>query len=227
MEDYIKKMEARGIIEKNYEWRKWCVEIPFISFKEDWEVKVIPPFGGAVARFIVRHKKDIKTNISIYLDCYSELGCMDEPYWELYPYNNDIGRFNMNNTEELIKAIDEELRKQISKNIEEKVAGNPSKFFTYSQNNSHGYFESNENVCRCVIIEAKSPEHANNIAENIGIYFDGCDKGEDCSCCGDRWERADEEDGYNEPIIYHVPIKDSDSECIVYYLNGTKKMINL
>ena len=32
------------------------------------------------------------------------------------------------------------------------------------------------------------------LAEDIGLYFDGVEQGMDCSCCGDRWYRAWEDD---------------------------------
>ena len=62
-------------------------------------------------------------------------------------------------------------------------------FFEYSQNNSGGSFKISESVTTHVVIEAHDADHANRIAEEIGIYFDGCDKGMDCSCCGDRWSQ--------------------------------------
>lgn len=64
---------------------------------------------------------------------------------------------------------------------------NLAKFYEYSQNNSGGSFNVDENVCHYVFIEATSENHANSIAKEIGIYFDGCADGVDCSCCGDRW----------------------------------------
>lgn len=60
-------------------------------------------------------------------------------------------------------------------------------FFTYVQNNSGGDFVTNDSVAHYVIIEAVNAAQANEIAETIGIYFNGCDAGIDCYCCGDRW----------------------------------------
>lgn len=105
-----------------------------------------------------------------------------------------------------------------------------TKFYQFTQNNSGGYFKFDENVSHYVIIEAENPKHANKIAENIGIYFDGCDIGLDCSCCGDRWsELWSDEEGDSEPMIYGKPIqkfkplfKKGDTYCIVHYLNGNK-----
>lgn len=62
-----------------------------------------------------------------------------------------------------------------------------SNFYHYGQNNSGGSHIVNNKVAKNVYIEAENVEQANEIALSIGIYFDGCSKGMDCSCCGDRW----------------------------------------
>lgn len=36
--------EERQLVEKHEGWNKWCANIPKLHFKEDWEVRVIPPF---------------------------------------------------------------------------------------------------------------------------------------------------------------------------------------
>jgi len=78
------------------------------------------------------------------------------------------------------------------------------KFYTYSQNNTGGSLEldSTNGISHYVIIEAVSAELANAVAKNIGIYFDGCENGVDCDCCGDRWYKVDELDGKDQPTIY-------------------------
>ena len=38
-----------------------------------------------------------------------------------------------------------------------------------------------------MIIEAVDQDAATDKAESLGIYFNGCDDGIDCDCCGDRW----------------------------------------
>lgn len=87
-----------------YDARGWCGKIPFIPFKQGWLVKVIPPFAGAVARFLV--STDGKNYVSVYLDCYSQLGYWDAPYWEVYPYDGDTYRCNMNEVDRLVDAIE-------------------------------------------------------------------------------------------------------------------------
>ena len=66
------------------------------------------------------------------------------------------------------------------------------KFYLYDQNNSGGSFIVDEDVTHRLLIEADSVEEANQKAVELGVYFDGCDEGMDCPCCGDRWYSGDE-----------------------------------
>lgn len=98
-----------------------------------------------------------------------------------------------------------------------------AKFYTYRQNNSGGIFDQDENVDVVVVIEAESFAEANFTAQSIGIYFDGCEKGFDCDCCGDRWsDHWDEDDATDRPELYGDPIEEQ-TNWIVHYLDGTKK----
>ena len=65
------------------------------------------------------------------------------------------------------------------------------KFYEFGQNNSGGSFSVDEKLCHRLIIQAYSEKEAIGIAEDMGVYFDGCEKGIDCDCCGDRWYSAD------------------------------------
>jgi hypothetical protein len=111
VESMVKRMEARAIVEGQYEWRKWMKEIPAINFPSEWNVKIIPPFGGAIARF---HVSVGEASVSVYLDCYDELGIVGMPYWELYPdHEGDNYRCDMYETDELIKEIQKSLNEQL------------------------------------------------------------------------------------------------------------------
>lgn len=79
-------------------------------------------------------------------------------------------------------------------------------WFHYSQNNSGGGFDFDEaiGITHHVIIEAKDAWLADQRAQFMGLYFDGCDSGMDCSCCGDRWSRA-YGDGDEVPMVYGQP----------------------
>ena len=99
----------RSDIEVKEEWRsRWIEEIPYLQFDSDWEIKIIPPFGGALARFIV--KKGDKT-VSVYFDGHSKLGWVyDEsdnpiPYFEIYPYHYDAKRYYINETDKMLNDI--------------------------------------------------------------------------------------------------------------------------
>lgn len=94
------------------------------------------------------------------------------------------------------------------------------RFYTFRQNNSGGYMKRDENLDSYVIIEAISPGVANMIAESIGIYFNGCNSGIDCNCCGDRWDEAwDDSDA--EPMIWGTPVDAyGNTDWIVHYANG-------
>jgi hypothetical protein len=64
-------------------------------------------------------------------------------------------------------------------------------FFKFDQNNSGGHFSCDDKVCHRVIIEATNTTDADDKAGELGVYFEGCDRGMDCSCCGDRLYSAD------------------------------------
>lgn len=67
------------------------------------------------------------------------------------------------------------------------------KFYEFSQNNSGGSFDVDDKVCHRLFIEASSAREAQEIAEELGCYWDGVDSGSDCPCCGDRWYPSDNE----------------------------------
>lgn len=93
----------RLAIEQKENWREICKSVPTLHFKPEWEVKIIPPFSGAMARFTVDYNGK---RVSVYLDWYSRLGYVNVPYYELYPFNGDIKRYYLNETEELMKDIE-------------------------------------------------------------------------------------------------------------------------
>jgi hypothetical protein len=105
-------------------------------------------------------------------------------------------------------------------------------FFHYSQNNSGGSFDHSKanGIGYAVIIEASNADEANERAENIGLYFNGCDTGLDCDCCGDRWYPAYGE-GDPVPMIYGQTIEEASKSrfnwwglpVYVHYLDGTIK----
>lgn len=109
-------------------------------------------------------------------------------------------------------------------------------FYHYSQNNSGGSFDFNKQkgITNHVVIEADNANEADSIAENIGLYFNGCDEGMDCACCGDRWYNAyGEGDDVPKVYSYILGVRNKKErgigwmkdgyECVVHFKDGTKK----
>lgn len=105
-----------------------------------------------------------------------------------------------------------------------------NKFFTFIQNNSGGSFvtDRSSGIAHYVIVEAETFAKANELAERIGLYFDG--EG-DCPCCGNRWsEQWDDRYGEESPKIYGKhPSEEKDifskpgERCCIHYLDGRKE----
>lgn len=117
-DEFHKRFEAQIAWDVNFESREWASKIPYMSLPSDVEFKVIPPFAGAVARFMV--KKGNRT-VSVYLDCYSILGAMNKPYWEIYPYKGDTYRCYIDEVDELSEKITEELNREQSEEEDEHI----------------------------------------------------------------------------------------------------------
>ena len=77
--------------------------IPALKFDPSWEVRIVPPYMGAMVRFLV--KNSAGQGVSVYLDCHNVLGNAVGPYWEIYPYQGDTHRVSMDDTDELMRSI--------------------------------------------------------------------------------------------------------------------------
>lgn len=109
-----------------------------------------------------------------------------------------------------------------------------TKFFTFSQNNSGGRFEHDKEagIGHFVIVEALNSKDACDRAESIGLYFNGCDTGQDCECCGDRWYEPYGE-GSETPNIYNADVSSGvyeaewlwDVPSYIHYMDGTVKEV--
>lgn len=97
-----------------------------------------------------------------------------------------------------------------------------ARFFEYSQNNSGGSFDIDDakGIGPRVWIEAKDAQEADSIANGLGIYFNGCESGPDCPCCGDRWSPCLEE-GEVEPEISQEYDFNWHDTVYVHWLNGS------
>jgi hypothetical protein len=110
----VEKYELRSRryeVEHAQRWQDEVARLPWIQFPSDWKVKLIPPYGDAVVRFLVT-LPDGKEK-SVYHDSRASLGLYfgdgDEPipYWEVYPVNGDIGRCGTGEVELLLEMIAE------------------------------------------------------------------------------------------------------------------------
>lgn len=114
----IEKHKITRQCSEAFEWEKWRDKIPYLSFPAEWEVKIIPPLGSAIVRFWIRLKAHPAAWVSVYLDCYDQLGYVGEPYWEIYPDNQcDNLKFIFNQTDGMLLAIAESLEQQKNKGL--------------------------------------------------------------------------------------------------------------
>ena len=107
-----------------------------------------------------------------------------------------------------------------------------TKYYQYIQNNTGGGYTMSEKqgIAQYVIVEAISASHADARAEDIGLYFNGCENGEDCQCCGDRWYEAREYNAADTPMIYEQTVQDYIDKnkgecCYIHYLDGSFERI--
>jgi hypothetical protein len=97
------------------------------------------------------------------------------------------------------------------------------KWFNFRQNNSGGSFTVNNDVDAYVIVQAHNADEANQLAQRIGIYFNGVNDGIDCECCGDRWSTIWSNDECTDvPSIYGHPVTWSPDAVLTDKTNGVK-----
>lgn len=104
MQDFELEM-TRYQVENQEKWKEIIKEIPTLNFKKEWNIRIIPPFGGAMARFVIEYNNK---SISVYLDFYDRLGVVWQPYYEMYDGANTI-RYYLNESDEMMNDIDKVL----------------------------------------------------------------------------------------------------------------------
>lgn len=92
----------KTLMELDDYYREFYDKVPFIKWPAEWSVKAIPPFSGALVRYVVVHQG---ARVSIYLDGNNSLGYWGGPYWEVYPYDEDVFRCDMDDTKSLVEAV--------------------------------------------------------------------------------------------------------------------------
>ena len=103
-----------------------------------------------------------------------------------------------------------------------------TKFFTFPQNNSGGYFVTDEKngVGIYIIIEEVNAKSAWNKLNIIGEEIKGFWSA--CSCCGDRWQHLYDDDGEEKPCIFGKEITeeyDRGGDIFIHYFDGTIKKV--
>lgn len=101
-----------------------------------------------------------------------------------------------------------------------------TKFYTFSQNNSGGYFIENDDVATYLIIEAQSEEEAVSKMQNITAEYSDF-----CICCGERWSDYAIDSGTEKPLVFGKdvkkdnPVRSDSSSTIIHYYDGTKEKL--
>lgn len=110
-------------LSKVLEWDAHIWEIPYLKFPADWEVKLMPPFMGAMLRFHVKKPgMSEQDTVSVYLDVADVLGIVGQPYWEIYPASHgDTERILLTHSEDLLPAIGEALAARVGERAMKKV----------------------------------------------------------------------------------------------------------
>lgn len=107
-------------------------------------------------------------------------------------------------------------------------------FHTFVQNFDGRHKIINDDISIFTVIEGENLEDIINLAQNLGIYFDGVKNFQDCSCCGDRWERPKQEELTNLAEIegqllseFYDPTFDSGysdkHDIVVHYMDGHRR----
>ena len=123
----------RTQVEDDERWEYWRSKIPAIIFPSHWQVRVVPPWNGVIARFWVDPIGVVPNPegpiVCVYLDANNRLGCYGDgsgfnPYWEATSRNTKDGnpfRCGMHETDKLIDDIDKTLKivlKEIGESLE-------------------------------------------------------------------------------------------------------------
>ena len=121
----VEEKLKRYHVEQEQDWRGESVRIPWLHFRGDWQVRVIPPFGDAVIRFQVILPSGLLK--SVYMDSRHSLGTWGDlatcqPYWEVYPYQGDVGRCALEDTIMLMEMIQDETNGEDDDNSDEEGA---------------------------------------------------------------------------------------------------------
>lgn len=125
----VEEKLKRYHVEEEQDWKGEIARIPWLHFRGDWQVRIIPPFADAVIRFqVILPSGTLK---SVYMDSRHSLGIWKnlntpEPYWEVYPYKNDVGRCDLADTIMLMEMIQDETSGDEDEDTTDESAGGDS-----------------------------------------------------------------------------------------------------
>lgn len=107
--------DQRIPVERLERWQEISQSLPYIPVRGDWKIRVMPPSGGALARF---HVMRGEAHVSVYYDEYCRLGGWNEGYWEIWPdADGDNARFGRDDADDLSEAIEKSLAAQEAKPV--------------------------------------------------------------------------------------------------------------
>ena len=96
-----------------------------------------------------------------------------------------------------------------------------TKFYEFSQNNSGGHYDVDENVCSTVLVEAIDESHAISKMEKFTENGSGS-----CYCCGERWSLySPDEVEYSDEWKPYMGICTTNPAAIIHFIDGAKKLI--
>lgn len=164
----------RAQVERDEEWIKIIQQIPSLRFPASWSIQIIPPFCGAIARFIVT-KGDAR--VSVYADFYEVLGFFGGPHWEIYPdASGENERFAIAETGPLISEIGKSLARQIAcaaNAREPKSKGGPMTDLTQRARDVAGRLlaaAQSSSAIQRQMAEAKSLQQGDNPDRRTNLY---------------------------------------------------------
>jgi hypothetical protein len=102
----IENLKRRIDTERFEQWREWIGKLPWLPFPAGWQVRVIPPFGEVLVRFLVKLPDGREK--SVYFDPFCAQGYYKggQPYWEVSPVEGSPGRCDPEDVAGLLRLIE-------------------------------------------------------------------------------------------------------------------------
>ena len=107
MENEVNKLLILSKAEQIHDFRGWTNKLPAFHFDKEWDVKIVPPFAGAIIRFAIDYNGK---HVSVYFDGYSALWFEYDnhgdpiPYFEYYDGENTY-RYGLDKADKMMNDI--------------------------------------------------------------------------------------------------------------------------